>query len=476
MVVEKIFPRDLTAPIKSHWYIWLILAFVTISTFILFLKLDPEPNFLLAFCSATNTFIIIWAIYKLYLHGLLLSPLAPAFIGHANVLYYSIGNLGARIQGNARYLANPGALDYYPETALFSTIGLIIFTALVFKLYSKEKIKVRYQDFSWRPDQGIILTIINLIIIFLLQFEYKDFYAEIANWFLYAFRYLVVLAVIINSSLAFSSKKIVIRLFYIILVIFNILLFLGDRSRINLFVVGILAVLCLITLRPKWFIQILIVFLISFPLLYSLGTALKYRTHGFGGDKVILNLSELNELDLGTVIDSNLDSMRVDSGYRTAGFELPATILMNFDLGIHPLNGKVFKGALFQGLPDAIRPEGMYSDRIEIMKHFGYQGYLYDDETIGIPLASGLADFGIIGGFLIYLIMAILYWLFFKITQISPRFFIAYLMVATTTFSIDLFWGSFFISIKAMAFSFIFLTLTQIITKPRWLVKKHNWF
>jgi len=433
---------------------------------------DPKPNIMLAFCSSINVLIILWSIYQLYKRNLLLSPLAPAFIGYANILYYSIGNLGARIQGNERHLANPGALDYYPETALYSLIGLIIFTSVVFLLYSKEKGVVRYQDLYWRSYQGLILTIICLLIIFLLQFDYRDFYAELANWFLYAFRYIVILSIIINSSLAVNSKTLTGKLFYLALVSINVLLFLGDRSRINLFIAAIIAVLCLITLRPKWVFQILIIFCLSFPLLYSLGTALKYRTHGFGGDKVVANLSELGSLDFKTVVNTNIDSVNIDSGYRTAGFELPATILMNFDLGLRPLYGKAFRGALYQGLPDFIRPPGIYSDRFEIIKYFGYQGFLYDDETIGIPLAIGFADFGIVGGIVTYLVMAIIYWLVYKVTQLSPLFFIAYLMIATTTFSIDLFWLSFFVSIKAMAFAILFLTITPLFTRPRWESKQ----
>ncbi len=459
---------------KGSWIAWIGSSLLAILTFFCFLLLDPDPNILLASCSAINVFIILWSIYQLYIRNYLLSPLAPAFIGYGNVLYYSIGNLGARIQGNERHLANPGALEYYPEIALLSTIGLVIFTTTVFLLYFREKPIVNYKDLFWKPYQGIILSIVSLIIIFLLQFDYRDFYAILANWFLFAFRYIVILSIVVNSSLAAKSRNITGNIFFILLVFMNVLLFLGDRSRINLFIAAIIAVLCLLTLRPKWLVQILIVFAITFPLLFSLGTALKFRTHGIGGDKVIVNLSELSELTVKTFIDSNVNSVSVDAGYRTAGFELPATIMMNFDLGLHPLYGKAFKGALYQGLPDFLRPPGMYSDRIEIIKYFGYQGFLYDDETIGIPLAIGLADFGIIGGIVIYLIMAILYWLIYKVTQISPNFFIAYLMIATTTFSIDLFWVSFFVSIKAMVFSVIFLTLTPIISRPQWIIKKND--
>jgi len=118
---------------------WIVTSLLSILTFICFMIFDPKPNIMLAFCSSINVLIILWSIYQLYKRNLLLSPLAPAFIGYANILYYSIGNLGARIQGNERHLANPGALDYYPETALYSLIGLIIFTSVVFLLYSKEK-------------------------------------------------------------------------------------------------------------------------------------------------------------------------------------------------------------------------------------------------------------------------------------------------------------------------------------------------
>jgi len=81
---------------------------------------------------------------------------------------------------------------------------------------------------------------------------------------------------------------------------------------------------------------------------------------------------------------------------------------------------------LLQGLPNFLRPEGEYSERLAITSHFQNTGLVYGD-SIGVPLASGLADWGA-AGILIYAVMAVYAISLWRICQSTPRLLTALLM------------------------------------------------
>jgi hypothetical protein len=130
-------------------------------TFVAFMALDPDPSPLLSLCAAANVAIILGAMYRLYQLDLLLSPMMLVYTGPAIFLYYGWGNLGVRIAGNSRFAAIFGTLDYYPEVAFLSTIGLLLYYWITFAIFQESfcRISIKYQNLYWQPlwppSQGI---------------------------------------------------------------------------------------------------------------------------------------------------------------------------------------------------------------------------------------------------------------------------------------------------------------------------------
>ena len=69
-----------------------------------------------------------------------------------------------------------------------------------------------------------------------------------------------------------------------------------------------------------------------------------------------------------------------------------------------------------------LRPSGSHGERAAISRHYLNRGLQYDDST-GTPLASGVADWGLVGGPLIYAAMALFYLALWRIVQLSPKLF-----------------------------------------------------
>ena len=69
---------------------------------------------------------------------------------------------------------------------------------------------------------------------------------------------------------------------------------------------------------------------------------------------------------------------------------------------------------------------------------------------MSIPLASGLGDWGFLGGPLIYVVIAFYMLLLWRVAQMSPRLFLAILVAGGGVN--ELFWDDTFYSIRAFAF------------------------
>ena len=128
--------------------------------------------------------------------------------------------------------------------------------------------------------------------------------------------------------------------------------------------------------------------------------------------------------------------------------------------------GEAMSAGLLQGLPNFLRPAGESSERLAITSHFQNTGLLYGD-AIGVPLASGLADWGT-PGILIYAVMAVYSVALWRICQWSPRLFTALLMTANGMYFFDLFWennGVF--AIRTIGFSWLVLLLLSPLLTPK---------
>jgi hypothetical protein len=162
----------------------------------------------------------------------------------------------------------------------------------------------------------------------------------------------------------------------------------------------------------------------------------------------------------------NDESSQLDQQYRLAGLEMPAALLACFAHGATPMYGEGMAQGLLQGLPNFLRPAGEYSERIAITRHFENTGLLYGD-AIGVPLASGLADWGA-PGILIYAVMAVYAVVLWRVCQWSPRLLTALLMTGNGMYFFDLFWeNNGLFAIRTIGFSWLVLLVFGPLLAPK---------
>jgi hypothetical protein len=452
---------------------WSFLGLSALATFTGFMFLDPNPDLLLSICAASNVAIILAAIYRLYQWDLLLSPMMLIFIGPTMILYYSLGNLGVRMAGATGFARNPGTLAYYPLVALLSTIGLLLYCWIVFDVFQKafRQIAIKYQDLYWQPRQALATILIGLAILTYLSLKYsfmsgyfRNVESDIDRWLIATMNSFVLLIVIVNVSVfarAINNRS---RLLPLCGIILSVVLALGLRSRTFMLIVLILIVLCWITIKPKFarlsfFLPIGLIGIIVF----SLGTSVKYLQGG--SNSVLENLFMVSSQESSQIITMTSQGIKTDNQYRTGGFEFPAAILRCLYLGASPSYGEGLVGAALQGLPGFMRPTGSFTERGGIALHYWKYCKFYDD-SMAIPLISGLGDWGI-PGVLIYLVFGCFSWLLWRVVQSSPRFFVAYLLVPF--FPDYPFWEVVFTGIKTMGFIWLVLWIIGPLIMPRWL-------
>ncbi|MBA3868208.1 MAG: hypothetical protein H0X30_03570 [Anaerolineae bacterium] len=461
---------------------WYLISLATVVTFLAFMLLDPQPNIILAISSAANVSILMWATYKLYLWGLLLSPMAAAIIGPGWIIYYSWGNLGARIAGPTRFGSNYGSLDFFPRASLLTTIGLFLFSILVFGIFQKHtrKCRIRYQDLTWKPWQAITSVIVAIIPVLYLSFKYPYiagyFYdvTGILDQSLNAFRWsFIILAIVINVSVMLRSKVFYAYWIGSVGLVVMLLLALVLRSRTFTLLALLQVGLCWITLQPYRLRSILVVGTLVASIFFLFGTVVKLLTNSRTETSIIENILTLSDLDINFIADTNRDSAEIDVQYRTAGLEYPAALLMIQNIGLEPMYGRGMYQGIMQGVPDFLRPKGVFSERQAISNYYTPYGLIYND-SIGVPLTSGIADWGELFSWLIYAVIAAYCLIMWKVMQFSPRLFIAFLIVGIGP-SIasggigDLFWEtSSSVFIKGMGFSWLLLFVFGFFFMPTW--------
>jgi len=130
------------------------------------------------------------------------------------------------------------------------------------------------------------------------------------------------------------------------------------------------------------------------------------------------------------------------------------------------MRGEAMRQGLLQGLPNFLRPAGDYSERIAITGHFSSAGLLYGD-SIGVPLSSGLADWGP-AGVLIYAFMAFYAVAVWRLCQRSPRLLTALLMTGNGMYFFDLFWeNNAVFALRTTGFCWLVLLLLGPLLTPR---------
>jgi hypothetical protein len=459
-------PVDVTA--------WVILVMSAMLTLIAFMTLDPNPSPLLACCSALNVAIMLWAIYRLYQLDLLLSPMMLVYLGPAMILSYSWGNLGARIAGDSRFAAILGTLDYYPTVAMLSTIGLLLYCWIVFGVFKEYfcRVAIKYQDLYWHPRQVLAAIFLGIFILLYLSAKYSftnGYFRDVENhfdrWLIATVDAFVYLLVIISVSVAAHSAKHRDRLIGFTGIILSVILALGLRSRTFMVMILLLTVLCWLTIKPK---QVRLSYFVGIGLagllVFSLGTVVK-SVQGTTSS-IVDNLYALSSTAPSQMLASTSEGIGIDRQYRTGGFEYPAAILRCLDGGAPPAYGIGLWGAALQGLPGFLRPVGVINERGNISLHYAMYCYSQTDEAMAIPLVSGIGDWGI-PGVLIYILLGVFSLLLWRVAQLSPRFFMAYLLVPV--YPDSLFWSGIFTYVKTMAFLWIVLWVLWRFLKPDWI-------
>lgn len=454
-----------------------VLAFLNFSIFLIF---DPSPNLLLALCTSLNIILLSVMIFHLYQSGILLSPIGCAVIGPGWILFYSVGNLGARIAGSTRFAANYGSLEYYPDAALLTTLGLWLMFLTVFVIFKPfiSSHKIKYKDMRWNPRQIIAVLGFAIIILFYLSSKYsftggyfRNVQGTVDQWLVASSNAFIALSVVVSVSTFVNRKTIKEGYFSLFCLAIAILITVSMQSRTFTLQIIILAVLCYISLVPKLSISAVIFGILLTLVLFGAGTVIKLT--GVAGqaqsmqDNINLVLS-INFSSAGQLIQVALET---DSEYRLAGLEYPAALLKLFDHNAIPLLGQGMVGGIMQGLPDFLRPSGsMFSERIAISLNFLGTGILRYSDTIGVPLTSGLADWAAFGVF-IYVIIGLYCIIMWRFMQSSIYISLAYIMLIPSQSLAaggigDLFWEQAASLIKTLVFVVCVLFIFRRLLMP----------
>lgn len=465
----KMQSRKITA---SAWY---FLVAMTLATFVVFILFDPNPDLVLSLSASADVAVILWATFRLYEWNLLLSPISLlVVVGPGMIVHYTWGNLGARIAGEARYISNPGSLNYYPLVSLLATVGLVIYCGLVFGVLSQRmrRLSIKYENLHWKSWQAVASALLATGLVLYLSVKYpmrSGYFVSINNevdrWFAASQYALITLAIVIAASVSVQSKRWRDRFCGWCSLSLVLILCLGLRSRNAMIWELVIVAACWITLRPGRTRSILVGVLTFSVVVFIVGTIVKDINNSGKNFAVWENLLLLRQYDPASISRVLVDSVGTDTMYRAAGLELPAAIVACLDRGAPPMSGEAFYAGFLSGLPSFIRPADLISERIAITNHYYRYGLLFGD-SIGIPLSSGLADLGMLAGPLVYCALAAFCVLLWDLAQRSPRLYLAWLMALVNPTPFDLIWEQGFALLRAMGFAWLTLWICGRLLMP----------
>ena len=462
--------RTNTVP-DGAWYLLLAVSFATLAAFMVW---DSSPSLLLAGCSAAIVAVFLWATLRMYRWNLLLSPVVFIALDPRQIPFYSWGNLGARAVGPDRYNANLGSLEFYPQVALLTLVGLVLFTVIVFGPLAKvtRLARVRYEDLVWKAWQPLAIGLSASVLLLYLSVNFpftggyfRGLEGDMDRW-LSAARYFLLTLTMISAVSVTARRHGRIELFAgLAAILLSLTLALGMGSRTSTLGIVVIGALCWITLRPRHLVRVVLAGGLLATTLFALGSVVKSASGKGRFTSILGGLSFVRDADLESTKQAAQRATGIDIQYRMAGFELPATILLCQQRGAPPMYGAGIAGAARQGLPNFLRPEGNYSERGALYRHLEEYGLVFAD-SVSVPLASGLGDWGPLGGPLIYAVIGLYMLLLWRVAQTSPRLFLAILMAGGGVS--ELFWDDTFYSIRAFAFAWLMLKLLDPLLMPRW--------
>ncbi|GAB4458720.1 MAG: hypothetical protein Kow0070_12760 [Anaerolineales bacterium] len=436
--------------------------------------IDPQPSLLLAGSMAANVAVMLWALYRLYQLDLLLSPMSTAVIGPTMIVYYTIGNLGARVAGEGRFGSNPGSLDYYPLAAFLTTCGLLLFCFSIFFIFGKRLsyLRIRYQELSWSAAQAVGAALLAVGVVLYLSSRYSFvngyFYGVetvLDRWLFASYLYFIVLAGLIGLSVMVKSESAMGRLVGVLVLAALLVLAVSIRSRTYL--LGFVSILGMawVTLEPYKLKRILFIGTVIAIISLPFGTVIKTISNRGQTATLAENIKAILNIDLATLLSFNQGSARIDVQYRGAGLEHPAALLMAYDRHARPMYGEALYAGVLSALPGFLRPSFSYSERQMIYLHFLQYGMRYGD-SIGLPLSSGLADWGIFLSPFVYLVIGAFTVFLWKIGQISPQLYLACIVIWMRVEPMDLFWEDGLLSLRAMVFVWAILVIFWFVIAP----------
>ncbi len=468
MSTPAIPPNPISAPA------WLFLGLAPVLTFFGFMTLDPDYSLPLALGVSANVAIGLGAIYYLYAWHLLLSPLAGFFMSAGMLIFYSWGNLGARVAGETRFINNPDALAYYPQVALLAMMGLLLFCWVAFGLFPRQVRyqPVRYQDLYWQPWQVIGISLLAGAVVLYLSLKYpfvggyfRGAQQHVDRWLAASYYFFIILTIMAGTSTMIKASCFKDRLVGLLAVTVALSVAVSTRSRTFMVGTVVMMGLCWITLRPERVKSILLAGTALVVVVFAAGSWLKINQNQ--AQSMLDNLQLLGRATPEQITEINKVVIGIDYSYRLAGFELPAAILSCLDQGIPPMYGAGLRAGMLSALPGSLRPAGNLGERTAIRHHFPGHCLRFDDSS-GVPLVSGLADWGLPAGLFIYAVMALYYLGVWRVMQSSPRLFLAVLMVETRVDPVDLFWEDALFTVRAVGFAWLILWLFNGVLMPRW--------
>jgi hypothetical protein len=199
-------------------------------------------------------------------------------------------------------------------------------------------------------------------------------------------------------------------------------------------------------------------------LLFAYGSVVKSASIN-GASSIADNLTAARNASAEDLVGSTRGHLDEDWQYRAAGLELSAGLLMCVENGAQPLYGDGLLDAFISGLPNFIRPAGSYGERAAISRYYLLRGLEYDDST-GTPLASGISDWGVVGGPLIYGAMGLFYVALWRFVRQSPKLLLAYLLSGYIVQ--DMFWENAFLAIRVIGFAWMLVVVLSPILVPKW--------